>query len=127
MNLRKLAKPVTVAKPAWHSRAFPPPNRMCTAPRNLATPVGKSPEPNTACNKSRRRLLPCRSKNIGAGHKERDRSLEDISPGSGAEQEAGGREYQGTHCDLGTEHEAGGREYQGTRNDLGTEQNAACD
>eukprot|EP00798_Chlamydomonas_sp_ICE-L_P030453 gene30453-35463_t len=48
MNLWKFGKPVTVAKPVWHSRAFTPPNRMCAAPRNQATPVGKSPDSNTA-------------------------------------------------------------------------------
>eukprot|EP00798_Chlamydomonas_sp_ICE-L_P016624 gene16624-22871_t len=46
MNLGKFAKPVTVAKPARYSRAFQPPTRICTAPRNLATPVGKSPDPD---------------------------------------------------------------------------------
>eukprot|EP00798_Chlamydomonas_sp_ICE-L_P030451 gene30451-35461_t len=48
MDLWKFDKPVTVAKPVWHSRAFLPPNRMRTAPRNLATPVGKSPDYNKA-------------------------------------------------------------------------------
>eukprot|EP00798_Chlamydomonas_sp_ICE-L_P016584 gene16584-22819_t len=57
INLGKFAKPVTVAKPVWHSRAFPPPTRICTAPRNLtslATPVGKSP--NTAIQRKKTQI-----------------------------------------------------------------------
>eukprot|EP00798_Chlamydomonas_sp_ICE-L_P009452 gene9452-32435_t len=51
INLGKVANHVTVAKPVWHSKAFPLPTRICSAPRNLtnlATPVGKSPDTNAA-------------------------------------------------------------------------------
>eukprot|EP00798_Chlamydomonas_sp_ICE-L_P019014 gene19014-25605_t len=39
---------VKFTKPVWHPRAFPAPARMCIAPRNLAIPVGKSPDLDTA-------------------------------------------------------------------------------
>jgi len=61
MNFWKVSTPVTVAKPVWHLRAFPPPNRMCTAPRNLATPVGKSPDPNTAMQQKQTKIATLRA------------------------------------------------------------------
>eukprot|EP00798_Chlamydomonas_sp_ICE-L_P011232 gene11232-18859_t len=56
MNLGKITRPVTVAKRVWRSKAFPPPTRMCTTPRNLATPDGKSPDPNRAIQQKKAQI-----------------------------------------------------------------------
>eukprot|EP00798_Chlamydomonas_sp_ICE-L_P004032 gene4032-14111_t len=66
MNLGKFAKPVTAAKPVWHTIAFPPPTRMCTAPRNLATPAGKSPVLNTAIQQKKASYYHLGAKEEGA-------------------------------------------------------------